>query len=149
MAQIWLVGCWVDSRKHNPRAPMVPVTSTRFFIHPPTPFLCCLSGRLLSALVTVETISHFAHKGVVTEAPSLPGKTLDLSPTTLYLPLQHFRLDTVVPQEPLWCAFRPFGTPCGNILSVITPRSRMSTPMSGSRNLRFDHHGMMIESEIP
>ena len=34
-----LVGCWVDSRKHNPRAPMVPVTSTRCFIHPHPPFL--------------------------------------------------------------------------------------------------------------
>ncbi len=28
------VGCWVASRKHNPRDPVVPVTGTRCFVHP-------------------------------------------------------------------------------------------------------------------
>ena len=28
------VGCWVLSRKHNLRGPVVPVTGARFFIHP-------------------------------------------------------------------------------------------------------------------
>ena len=52
-----LVGCWVISRKHNPRAPVVPVTRTRTLST--TPFFFWQTGRLLSALVkTLNNIGY-------------------------------------------------------------------------------------------